>query len=338
MDIKTFAKEIWDLLKNEKKYIFIITGIAAVLAIAVQLLFYTDMSSSNSQQSNNQEKPAETKLFIETQELGLFTNSYLVEILMQQPGVVQTIEEESQVEVQQKIDEYGENNQPIYSTEDPVNVERNTSSNVFTVTVQLGSEEENIGVAQAYSNWLEESSHSFFENKSVYMVSDVYQVEDPQTVQTSSSISIISLILYLIIGIFGGLVLGVSFVILKALLSNKIEYGFTYGWKADDVYLKQSDDDSFSKISKSILKSEYDNILVVSQYELPDELKTKLNQYDEKNVTIYSSIVEVPVSVNSDEFVLIIQRSRTDKSWYHKQRKELRVYPSSLIKIIETSN
>jgi len=335
MNLKTFFKELWDLIKNEKKLIFIVTIVVVLLVGALQFFLVSDSSSQNTQPKEN---PVTAELFIEQEDIGLFTNSYLIEILLQQPELVSSVEDETGVEIQSALEEYGKENTPIYTPEDPVDVERNTSSNIFTLTVRLGSEDENLAVAESYYNWLEQPNSPFFEDKTVYTVSSP-EITEVQTIeQTNEGISITSVLVNLFIGLIGGLVIGVAVVFIKVILDSKIKYGFTYGWNPADIYLKNDDNTSVRHIAQDILKSEHNTIVLVSENPISDDLLSELKQYDNKSVSIFSSITELSLDLHPTEFALMVQRNETNKKWYQNQRKELKLYPSSLVKIVEYSN
>jgi len=336
MDLKTFFKELWDLIKNEKKLILIVTIIVILLVGVLQ--FFLILDTSSSQNTEQGENSAVAELFIEQEDLGLFTNSYLVEILLQQPELVSSVEDETGVGIQSVIDEYGEENTPIYTTEDPVNVERNTSSNVFTLTVQLGSEDENLAVAEAYYNWLEQANTPFFSDKTVYTVSEPEITETQTLAQTEDSVSIQNILVQLFVGLIGGVVIGIIFAFIKAILDSKIRYSFTYGWHPNDIYLKNEKDVPAKTIAQDVLRSEHNNISLISESPVSNELKEQLEQFNDKNVSIFSSVSNLPLDMQPREFVLMIQRNQTNKNWYQKQRRELKLYPTSMIKIVEYSD
>ena len=335
MDIKTFILELWDLIKKEKWLITLITVIISALSVAVLFIVQSDFQSTEEGEEEIITTPAQFDIYLEEELQGAFTNSYLLEIMLTQEEVIREIENMTQIDIETVLEEFAEENDTIYTPEDPINIERNTSSNLMEITVNIGSDEENLAVADAYTEWLGDNEVEFFSNKEVYILSYPALIEEDDLSLTIGQISMRNVIIQAIMSIVIGFGIGIFLAVLKVLLSNKIQYGFTYGWSSDDIYMKEKSGASVDKIAFDILNSHFDSLVVLSENDLDQTLKDKIVHYDSKNVKITKQISELPISEQYNEFVFLIKRNETTKDWYHSQRRDLKLYPDIRVKIVE---
>jgi hypothetical protein len=338
MDIKTFFEEIWSLIKKEKWTILLSTGIITVLALAVLFVLQSDFSSNKDQDTVEEStNPVKMEVYIEQDLEGAFANSYLLEILMTQPDVVAEIEEETQVDIYKVLEEFAEDNEPIYSSDDPINVERNPSSNVMEMVFEIGNDVENYVVAEAYRNWLITNDSPFFDNKNIFIVSEPSTMENGEIAGVGSRISARALLIQSVIGVTFGMIIGFGIAVLKTLFSENIRYGFAYGWAPHDLYIKEESGASDKKIAHDILSSDMDSLVIISEQEVSLGLQKELEKLQEQEYIIVKEIAELPVAKKVDEFIFVITRDQTTKKWYHNQRKDLQLYPNARIKIVEKS-
>ncbi|GAA0366569.1 hypothetical protein GCM10008932_18340 [Alkalibacterium iburiense] len=335
MDIKTFILELWDLIKKEKWLITLITIIISALSVAVLFIMQSDFQSTEEGEEEIITTPAQFDIYLEEELQGAFTNSYLLEIMLTQEEVIREIENMTQVDIETVLEEFAEENETIYTPEDPINIERNTSSNLMEVTVNIGSDEENLAVADAYTEWLEDNDLEFLSNKNVYILSYPDIIDEEELSMTVGQLSVRNVLIQAIVGIVIGIGIGIFVAVLKVLLSNKIRYGFTYGWASDEIYMKEDSGASIDKVAFDILNSDFDSLVVLSENDLDQTLKDKIVQYDSKNVKITKQISELPISEQYNEFVFLVKRNETTKDWYHSQRKDLKLYPDVRVKIVE---
>lgn len=335
MDIKTFLGEIWSLIKKEK---WIILGSSAVIAfIAVGILFVlqSDFSSDDNGIEDEISVPVEFETYIEQELEGAFANSYLLEILMTQPDVVNEIEAETQVDITSELEEFAEENEPIYTPDDPINVERNPSSNVMEMTIDVGTDEENFAVAEAYETWLTTNESEFFDNKDVYIITAPDFMEEDELANISNNVTTLTLLLQFVVGLIIGLIVGFGVAVLKVLLSDKIQYGFTYGWASKDIYIKEQEQVSDQKIAHDILSSDLNSLVVLSEQKLSESLEVELDKVDSKQFSVEKEISQLSLDKTVDEFIIIVTRHHTTKDWYQAQRKDLQLYPNARVKIVE---
>ncbi|WP_161878216.1 hypothetical protein [Alkalibacterium sp. MB6] len=336
MDLKSFSLEVWQLIKDYKKLIASLAIIFSLLFAGVRLLMQWDFQTVGTETIETEGVPSNFDLFIEQDNLGTFTNSYLIEILATQPEVVSSMEQETGIVIQDVLDEFSENFDPVYTNEDPINIERNTSTNVMTVTIGVGTSEENQELAEAYYSWVSESEHPFFDDKNVYLLSEPEATEEEPVFVNGEgpTASIVSVILMAGIGLVFGIVAAIAIAILKALLHDKILYSFTYGWKSDDIYMRELNQ-AGDKVAYDILSGHADKVVILTEHPLSEELVNALTKMGQHQFSIHSNVTSIPIDERFEECSIIIQRKLTSKDWYASQRKNLKLYPSARTKIIE---
>lgn len=339
MDIHTFIKEMLLLLKENIKKIAILTGAAVLLFLAVQgaSLFFNRGGGSTAEEDSDFQT-AYFDIYIEQDDIGTFLNSYLIEEIMKREFVIGQIEEETQIAIVPVLEEYALENEATFTNDDPINVDRNTSSHIMHITFDIGSSEENLTVAEAYYNWFETTDFSFFDNKDVYYLAQPALVtdEDLQTA-SSGSFSLTTFAVRFVFAVFAGLVLGVLVSFISALFSKTIQYGFTYGWDENDIFLNYTGSKDAKAIVNSMLRSEYNQIAIISEFPLSETILEEIKnpEYAGKQLRIYADIAEMDVSEKVQEFILVVERKKTTKEWYQNQRKQLKAFRHTAVKIIQ---
>lgn len=149
-----------------------------------------------------------------------------------------------------------------------------------------------------------------------------------------SSFNLKDVITRLILLFFGGTLLGFGIAFFLSILSKTIKYSFTYGWNADELFLKFDEKDSAKVVAHGMLVSENNNFAIVAENQLDGSLVSELSRTS-KDVGIFNSIEQLDVSDRIDEIVLVVQRNMTSKDWYRKQRKHVKAYRNIDIKIAE---
>ncbi|GEK91057.1 hypothetical protein [Alkalibacterium kapii] len=143
-----------------------------------------------------------------------------------------------------------------------------------------------------------------------------------------------ALITRLVLLVFGGTLLGLGIAFVLSILSKTIKYSFTYGWNADELFLKFDESDSAKLVAHDMLVSENNHVAIVAENQLDGSLVSELSNTS-KDVGIFNSIEHLDVSDKIDEIVLVVQRNFTSKDWYRRQRKHVKAYRNIDIKIAE---
>lgn len=330
MDIIIFLKEFGRLLYKEKLIILLSVVISIIIANIGLLL-----SNSDSQSTDDIDSTAVMGIYIEQNFIGTYINSDLIEVLMTREEVVNNISKDTGVDIQASLDKFAENNVPIDSEEDPINVERNTSSHIMNISINIGTEEENINVLRAYDEWLKDNEDPFFEDKNVFFVNQPSIKQDQLLNNQTDGVSAKRYILMSTIGLFVGVIIGVTIGIIKAWTNKKINYSFVYGWNPKDIYFKENNDSTNSKLAHDLVSGLSKNKVILTQYDLDSELKNKMHSLESK-LLILHDLTELKVNQTIDEVVILIEKNTTEKKWYNQQRRLLELYPEVRVKLIET--
>ncbi|WP_034549670.1 hypothetical protein [Carnobacterium funditum] len=338
MEIQTLIKEVRLFLKEYMKKIIVLTGVIVTIGIILQvsLYFLDSQSQDNTKNGITPVHTASFEIYIEQNNIGAFTNSYLIEEYLKQENVVKKIEKSTNLAILPILNEYEETHTVITTTdEDPINVFRNTSTNILTVSFGIGTEEEDLETAEAYYSWLQENDFQFFDDKIIYYISSPESTEDFINEQENSP-SIIRLIINLVLVVFGGIILGIALSLIKTLFNKKINYAFTYSWDEKDVFLNYTDEYNATKIVQSILHPYLEKKVVISEQPISEEIIETINKVQQgENILFVSELSTIDPKLEIDEVIIVIYRNETLKKWYQNQRKQLKNYPNTTIKIIQ---
>lgn len=341
MDIYQLLRELGDVIKKYKKLIGIVVGVIILIFAGIQAFRLSNGQSDDTDKDGNEQvsNPAQFDIYIEDDVEGTFLNSYLIEIFLTQDEIVDQIESETDVSIQPVLEEYAQNdeNEAIYTEEDPINVERHRSSHVLYVTIDVGNEEENLSVAEFYYNYLQNTDDAFFENKDIFFVEEPTipnNDESAPNALNSQETGIISLnlIIQFIAAIVAGLVLGILVAIFKVILSDRIQYGFTYGWNLDDNYISFKDGTPVDKVSQSVSLMTTKNSIILSQFEIDARIIESMN--NQNDVSVYHNLEEKD-DHSTNTVIIVIQRNKTTKKWYREQRRYLKLLDYENLNIIE---
>ncbi len=338
MDTKALINELRIFLKENKETFFLTISIVVVIVIILQVATYFLSSNNDTEMNDNLTHTHSFEIYIEQNNLGAYTNSYLLESFLKREDIVEEIEQKSDASILPVLEEYQENNEVITTSElDPINVERDTSTNVLTLSFGVGTNEENSSIAAAYYEWLNTTDFSFFDDKQVYFMSEPQATEDEQTIVQGNSFSVQGALIRVVLALFGGVVLGFVVSFVRTLIDKRIMYGFTYSWDENDTFLYFNNTSQLKVVTHSIIHPSYGNKVVLSEDKLSGNFVSELKQLaDNKTNLIFSSEIEqIDPALEVNEFVLIIERNKTTKSWYQNQRKQLKGYHNPLIKIVQ---
>ena len=204
----------------------------------------------------------------------------------------------------------------------------------FKIGMTPGAEQ--LGYIESAYNWTGGLNfpRMFAQRKNFYITDPVAFTPSP-SIKQDNGLSAQNLILPASISVVIGLILGIAFSFVWAIFNKRIQYSFTYGWSADDLYLKYDDYDGPKQITYDMLQSNFQHLAIISETELPEEIIQSIQRSKGKEVQFYNEISDIGLDQNNEEFVLVIQRNQTTKDWYQRQRKHLKAYRQKSIKIVE---
>lgn len=296
-----------------------------------------------------QENAVSFSFYLEKNPAEPFQSANLLKEILISPDVLQNIEEKTGITIEP-------------STELAVNVNVDPKKLLLSVTIGTGDLETNKILAEAYYTMISEENNSFFDNKSVYIVSEPEVITDKinkETISTETTDSNLNdfsykrLIVLTIIVIIGGSIFGVILALILSLLKSTVSEIYGFAIKDDDTILnisnlkKNSKEELTKQIVHSIVHPAKKIKLILTEEKLDEDivalLKNESDVYVEKNtplvyendsaVFIAKNITDISPKTVIDEIVFICKKDKTSKKWYEKQRKLLEVYKTK-IKVI----
>lgn len=151
----------------------------------------------------------------------------------------------------------------------------------------------------------------------------------------NSHLSLRQIIAVGIISTFIGFSLGTALAFALALFEKKINYSFAYTWDSDDLFLPFSSHDKAQHVVYDMLQSSHQNLALITENPLPGDISEALSVPVPKDLVVYTEISEMPLDNPTEEFVLVVQRGKTTKEWYQRQRKHLRAFQNVAVKVVE---
>ncbi|AGY81972.1 hypothetical protein [Carnobacterium inhibens] len=243
------------------------------------------------------------------------------------------------------------------SPELAVQVTLNPNTQVMTLKVGTGDTKKNQLIADAYFNMISSEDSSFFDNKTVYVVTEPeviksYEIESDSIPNSDLDINVEErfsykkIILYtaiaLIISIFGGIFIA----LIRNLLKKEVTDIYGFAFKDNDTILNisnnkyQNKNEKYDQMIHAILHPERDSKLILSEEELDSYIVEKLmdisnikTNKNQNSILFSSSVSSVNPTLSFDEVIIICKKHSTTKKWYETQRELLKIYKSE-IKVI----
>lgn len=342
MDARLFFKQVKIFLNENKKMIFITACSILVISIAVQVLAFFIMNN-NEENDNMSENMAYThsfEIYLEQNNVGQFTNADLLEDVLNKKYIITEIENYANLNLQSILDSSDNTNESNESLDlNRINVEKHPSTNIMMVSFGVGSKEENLKIAEAYYEWLNTTQFPFFEDKQIYFMSEPEAIETIEITSVTEPLNFTRVIILTVASLFAGILLGIILSFFKAILSKKIMYGFSYHWNEKDTFLILDSVLSTRELENSIIYPNIGNKIILSEKKIDNDIVKTINQLTLEKSSLFfdTNVHHINPSLNVDEFVFIIKRKETSKEWYQIQRKQLKNYTNSLVKIIQIS-
>ena len=151
-----------------------------------------------------------------------------------------------------------------------------------------------LGYIESVYNW--QSGVNFprmFAQKKNFYITDPVIFDPPILISSSTNLFSKSLIIPGAIAAIIGLFLGVALSFVLAIFDKNIKYSFTYGWAVEDLYLQYNQNDQPKQIMYDMLQSNFDQLAVISEVELPAELSKHIENVNSKQVKIVKA--QLPV-------------------------------------------
>lgn len=342
MNNQIMIYELSKLFKKNKRSIIISMFVFALLIFGgVSALNYLSDSTKNEDSlpsfQNNENNPGIFRMYVEQEDGTIYINSMIIEEYMLLPEVLKQAESETGVEITDVLlEEIQENFVKTQYDRGALGLSRNGSTHIFTFTTNVGTEEENLKVAEFYYNYILSENINMLDNKLVYIVSEP-EIYNPESFAASDiqidvqkdngSSSIMSILMTIIGSLLASLILAILFVTVKQLLNKKINYAFSYG-VADTDRLVLVDSNDTKNVLRLIKNSRQKQLLLISEFDIPLELKNEIENIP--GVLVVHHVDELDVDYDISLPYLFVESGKTNKKWYREQFKKLHLYTDML--------
>ncbi|EKU92997.1 Uncharacterised protein [Alloiococcus otitis] len=335
--------EIKRFLKDHLKFITI-TTIIFTLVLAGLLTLVDGLSSSESSELENELEYDEVleadsayfQFYAEFEDGDLFTNGKLVEDYLKLNTINENVYKETNINIPEIEDRINEDYPEFDNEFTVVEVTRNSDSNIFTITVNLGNESNNLTLAEYYYDLLMEGNVDFLENKRLFslvepqLVSEVF--EEEVLMETGLQITPVNVIKNTFIALIVSLVLAAGLALLKAIFGQKLDYSFAYNVEDEVEFLVYNPAKSNSQLLHSFISQPKDakKIVLLEGYGNQEENNLSVDQVlqeiDTDKVLVLDSLTSLDQEGEFAEIDLIVQPYRTDRTWYQDQVELMGLY------------
>ena len=340
MQTQVFFKEAKRFLIENKKRILLFTIFGAVifaLFTAVNLMKNNSDSMSEDTQTEKISDMAEFVIYIEKNDDTHFNNNVLLEKALFSDEAVKAVETETAVEITDLLAEQVETEfVPTAEDRGAIGIVRDLSNETMKFQFKVGSEKDNLEVANYYFDLIMNNEVDLLKDKKTYVLSapEIKELSQEDTVfieENTKSVSPILLIIELLVSLFAGFVLGILVSIFYHIFNKKINYAFNYNIDEKDIFLMERE--SQDRFIYDIVNPKSEDKVIVIEQALPNELSNKISKQPQKIITT-SNLIEISSKLDIPEIVIIIVENTTTKFWYNTQREYLKKF-NSAVKIIQ---
>lgn len=284
-------------------------------------------SLSATEQNNIEESLIQNRyafsVFIETENQEGFNTPDLLKEFLITDEVVSYVEETTGIQISP-------------NPELAVVVDRIENTPIQRINIGTGDEAENEMIANAYYDAVEEGIVTYLQNKNVYNLEEEpalqTEIEESDIQEEFNSFSTIELaILFVVIAVVGAFI-GIGIAMLRTFSKDQVTEFYGLQNKETDTVLpfyrmkNKTESEMNSAIAHSSLYPAGGKKLLLSQYDLSEhliaELKNKENELTNQ-VTIANEFSETDLAKRFDEIIIIIEITKTTKTWYQNQRIQL---------------
>lgn len=340
MQTQVFFKESKRFLLENKKRILLFTILGAVIfALFTVVNLITNNSDSSSEDTQTEEiiDMAEFVVYIEKNDDTHFNNNVLLEEALFSDESVKTVETETGVEITDLLAEQEETEfVPTAEDRGSIGIVRDLSNETMKFQFKVGTEKENLDVANYYFDKIMNNEIELLADKEIYVmnapeVKELSQADTAFIEENTKTISPLLLIIKLLVSLFAGFVLGVLVSIFYHVFNKKINYAFNYNIDEKDIFLNERE--SQDKFIYDVVNPKSENKIIISEQSLSNELINKISKQSPRIVTT-SNLIEISSKLDIQEIVIVIVENKTTKFWYNTQREYLKKFDSA-VKIIQ---
>lgn len=292
--------------------------------------------------ADNNHDSAYFYFYVENQDGTGFTNTSILETYFRFDSTLEEVSAQTNVPIYDIINTARENAENTREAEEEILLlERNDYSMMFGLFVNTGNKNDNLAVASYYRDMIEGGGVPFLENKDVFVLVEPQIVEDDMVeeadVETTSSVSIRSLILSAVVGLILGMVIMLGGTIVVSLFSKKLNYSFTYTWNEEDQFLlsdpRLKNEDEVSQLMQLPLQK---GKVLLLEDGVENKLKETVTNMKPNVIEQKNSLADINVNESVTEVIIVIATKSTSRAWYRKQRRLLEAYEVP-VKVIQTN-
>jgi len=289
----------------------------------------------DSEAINPEARQANFKFYIEDNENDVFINNLLIGEYFTTPEILEDASNETNTNLKEIVKETDNeaiiaNNQS--APEQIIGVNRNGSTHIHTFYVNIGSESDNLRIANYYYDYLTENNIPFLDDKTIYVFQEPeileLDEEEENVRETTNNHSVIyDVILSLIVGALFGIIAVILVLFVLTLFSKKLIYSFSYSTLEEDYFFLIDSQIEYSKENleellslppnaRKVIINENDNVIQNSEF---NDIKTNLDNTE--NIEVVNNILEIEAPEEMDRIIYIIKENITSRKWYNNQRK-----------------
>lgn len=363
MNSQIFINDIKKLLTRNKLLIIIVTAIVTIMVVFASFSFSffntkSDEEPMSVEDGNN--NPGIFRIYVEQEDGTIYMNSMIIEEYFLLPEVIADAERKTGVEISDVLDEEIEGNfEKTQYDRGALGLSRNGSTQIFTFTTDVGTEGENLKVAEFYFDYLNSGELDILENKHVYIVSEP-EVFDANSYVSSDIVvgqsamnkgtkfSLKEIALSLLAGVISGFFIGLFIALAKSFISKKISYSFNYAVSDYDKILA-ADKGNWDLLVRKLLHTTKNPVVIFNEGN-SNELKEELLKHSninlittedqlvngKTNVLLANNLSDVSPQIPLRDVVILVDTFQTDKKWYRTIFKTMHAFVTEIV-IIQIS-
>lgn len=274
--------------------------------------------------------------YVENTEGYAFTNFNLLEAVLLSPEVYEAIDSVEPLVAADEIEAMEEGDIPANYM---IDVDTDNETSELHITVGTGDEAKNKAIATLLYEAVQDGTIPFFENKSIYLLSEPHVVQLEKGPELTDETGNSSLLFYLVMGtgvFIGGLLLGMLLAFFRLFFKKEITDVFNYRMSDDDTVLDLSHANAAEQetaLSHGIQHPAATRKLILSEEPLAQTMEKRLQQMEGAPYVFAQSVLSADPLLHFDEVILVSRKNGTTKDWYKNQRTLLENYTTP-IKII----
>lgn len=312
MNTKSFIQQIKTFLIESRKTIFVTAFVVVMISAVLQLVISLSMNSDDEDTtSENKFYTHSFEVYLEQDVLGQFLNADLLEEVLNQSNVIKDIENIANLKIEPlSIRDNETDASGIVKTVNPINVEKQPSTNIMTISLGVGTREENLKTAETYYQWLKTTQLPFFKDKQIYFMSVPHTIESSELSSDIKPVNITRVGMLLFASLFAGILLGTAIAFMRVVFNKKIMYGFAYHWNERDLFLNFSEGMNLKEIEHSVIHPVGGRKVILSEEKIDNSNINRLMQLASKksDLSFNTDMHQIDSTESIDEFILIIKR------------------------------